>query len=193
MRDNAPLTLLPQNPAPNPYRERRLTTPIAIACQPLRPDEARPETLDLIAYWDGRRTSPALPARRDLDVLDLRPWLGRASLYEARADGDFFCRLRGSTMCAVPVPGHAADGVLVSQTQPRPFAEMGLAHYQAALAAAAPTIHRIALECRGFSYDYERVALPLAAGGGLPPMVLTFISCDIARSRRFWQRFNSGY
>ncbi len=52
------------------------------------------------------------PARHDLDVLDLRPWLGRASLYEVRADGDFFCRLRGSTMCRVTVPGHAADGIL---------------------------------------------------------------------------------
>ena len=151
-----------------------------------------PETLDLIAYWDGRSTSPTLPARRDLDVLDLRPWLGRASLYEVRADGDFFCRLRGGTMCSVPVPGHAADGILVSQTQPRPFAEMGLAHYRAAVAAAAPTIHRIELEFQGFAYDYERVALPLAAGGGLPPMVLTFISCSIPRSIRFWERYAAG-
>ena len=189
---------------------------IAITCQPLRPDEARPETLDLIAYWEGRRTSPALPARRDLDVLDLRPWLGRASLYEVRADGDFFCRLRGSTMCSVPVPGHAADGILVSQTQPRPSAEMGLAHYRAALDGAAPTIHRIELDWQGFAYDYERacasegrfglsaegsgpqaggrrrVALPLAAGAGLPPMVLTFIACDIDRSRRFWERYAAG-
>ena len=126
-------------------------------------------------------------------MVDLRPWLGRASLYEARADGDFFCRLRGSTLCGVPVPGHAADGILVSRTQPRPFAEMGLAHYGAALAASAPAIHRIALEWQGFAYDYERLTLPLAAGGGLPPMVLTFISCSIPRSTRFWERYNAGY
>ncbi len=93
---------------------------------------------------------------------------------------------------------------------------MGLAHYRAALAGAAPTIHRIELEFQGFAYDYERacasegrfglsaegfgpqaggrrrVALPLAAGGGLPPMVLTFIACDIPRSRRFWERYAAG-
>jgi len=125
-------------------------------------------------------------------VVDLRPWLGRTSLYEVRADGDFFCRLRGSTMCSVPVPGHASDSILVSQTQPGPFAEMGLAHYRAALAAAAPTIHHIELEWRGFAYDYERVVLPLAAGGGLPPMVLTFISCNMTRSIRFWERYAAG-
>lgn len=152
----------------------------------------RPETLDLIAYWESRRAGPALPARRDLDVLDLRRWLGRTSLYEARADGDFFCRLRGSTLCGVPVPGHAADGILVSRTQPRPFAEMGLAHYRAALAGAAPTIHRIELTWQGFAYDYERLTLPLAEGGGLPPMVLTFISCSIPRSIRFWERYAGG-
>jgi len=52
------------------------------------------------------------------------------------------------------------------------------------------------------SYDYERacmsegcfrgrrrVALPLAAGGGLPPMALTFISYSIPCSRRFWERY----
>ena len=49
-------------------------------------------------------------------MVDLRPWLGRTSLYEARADGDFFCRLRGSSLCGVPVTGLAADGILVSRT-----------------------------------------------------------------------------
>lgn len=125
-------------------------------------------------------------------MVDLRPWLGRASLYEARADGDFFCRLRGSTLCSVPVPGHASDGVLVSQTRPREFGALGLQHYAAALAGASPTVHRIALEWQHLSYDYERVTLPLAAGAGLPPMVLTFISCDILRSQRFWIRYSGG-
>lgn len=125
-------------------------------------------------------------------MLDLRRWLGRTSLYEARADGDFFCRLRGSTLCGVPVPGHAADGILVSRTQPRPFAEMGLAHYSAALAGAVAAIHRIELEWQGFAYDYERLTLPLAEGGGLPSMVLTFISCSIPRSIRFWERYAGG-
>ena len=63
---------------------------------------------------------------------------------------------------------------------------------EAARAASAPVIHRIELEFQGFAYDYERLALPLAAGGGLPPMVLTFISCSIPRSRRFWERYTAG-
>jgi len=78
---------------------------------------------------------------------------------------------------------------------------MGLEHYAAAQArpraglrpdpggAGGPTVPHIELAWRGFSYDYERVALPLAAGAGLPPMVLTFITCSIARSREFWERY----
>jgi len=100
--------------------------------------------------------------------------------------------LRKGRLLPLPVPGHAADGILVSRTQPRPFAEMGLAHYRAALASAAPSIHHIELAWQGFAYDYERLTLPLAAGGGLPPMVLTFISCSIPRSRRFWERYTAG-
>jgi hypothetical protein len=64
--------------------------------------------------------------------------------------------------------------------------------HESTLEVAAPTIHRIELEFQGFAYDYERVALPLAAGGGLPPMVLTFIACSIPRSRRFWERYAAG-
>ena len=54
-----------------------------------------------------------------------------------------------------------------------------------------PTLHHIELGYDGFAYDYERVTLPLAAGDDLPPMVLTLISVDVARSREFWHRFNA--
>ena len=60
----------------------------------------------------ARCSGRLIPARADLDVLDLAPWLGRLSLYEALPDGDFRCRLRGSTMTTVPVPNHAASGIL---------------------------------------------------------------------------------
>ena len=49
-----------------------------------------------------------------------------------------------------------------------------------------PTIHHIELSFR-VRYDYERSRAAVAAGGGLPPMVLTFISCSIP-AIRFWER-----
>ena len=79
---------------------------------PAGEEEAGAETQRLIAYWQARCSGRRIPARADLDVLDLGPWLGRLSLYEALPDGDFRCRLRGSTMTTVPAPNHAASGIL---------------------------------------------------------------------------------
>ena len=81
---------------------------------------------------------------------------------------------------------------------------MGLAHYAAAQAcpragprpdpgaAGAPTVHHVELAWKNFAYDYERLCLPLAEGSGLPPMVLTFITCSIPKSREFWERYAEG-
>jgi len=85
---------------------------IGIGCQPVRAEAARAETQRLIAYWQARCSGRLIPARADLDVLDIAPWLGRLSLYEALPDGAFRCRARGSTMTTVPVPNHAASGIL---------------------------------------------------------------------------------
>jgi hypothetical protein len=162
-----------------------------IACADVSAEEASASARDLMAYWEARRLGRSMPSRRDLDVLDLAPWLGRLSLYEALGDGDFRCRIRGTTMSSIPVPGHASSGILVSRTKPREFAEMGLEHYRGALTQAKPVIHHIELVYGDHSYDYERISLPLAEGAGLPPMILTFITCNVARSRAFWHRFNS--
>jgi PAS domain-containing protein len=162
-----------------------------ISCASMEPEVASEAAQALVAYWDAKRLGRAMPARRDLDVLDLRPWLGRLSLYEVLGDGDFRIRLRGTTMSLIPVPNHASDGILVSRTKPSVFAEMGLTHYQQAYALERPTLHHIELGYDGFSYDYERVTLPLAEGAGLPPMVMTLIGVDVRRSREFWRRFNA--
>jgi PAS domain len=156
------------------------------------PEVATASARGLVDYWEARRLGRAMPVRRDLDVLDLRPWLGRLSLYEALGDGDFRIRLRGTTMSSIPVPNHASDGILVSRTKPAEFADMGLRHYREACALQRPTLHHIELAYDGYAYDYERVSLPLAEGAGLPPMVLTLISVDVPRSREFWRRFNAG-
>jgi len=162
-----------------------------ISCASMGPEVASESARGLIDYWEARRLGRAMPVRRDLDVLDLRPWLGRLSLYEALGDGDFRIRLRGTTLSLIPVPNHRSDGVLVSRTKPAAFAEMGLRHYQQAHALERPTLHHIELSYDGFAYDYERVTLPLAEGAGLPPMVLTLISVDVGRSCEFWRRFNA--
>ncbi|MBI1778991.1 MAG: PAS domain-containing protein [Proteobacteria bacterium] len=162
---------------------------LGIAIQPLRVADSNAEAVRLTEYWSARCEGRAMPARRDLDVVEMRDWLGRLSLYEVLGDGDMWCRLRGSTMCTIPVPGHDSDGVLVSRTQPHSFAEMGLRHYAETHALAEPTCYRIELSFDGLTYRYDRLALPLASDGVLRPMVMTFIKCDVRRARAFWERY----
>ncbi len=166
-----------------------LSARLAISARPLRVAESNADTVRLAEYWEARREGRLMPVRRDLDVLEMRAWLGRLSLYEVLGDGDMWCRLRGSTMCTIPVPGHDSDGILVSRTQPKAFAEMGLRHYTEAFALAEPSCYRIELGFDGLSYRYDRLALPLASDGQLRPMVLTFITCEVAKARFFWERY----
>jgi hypothetical protein len=164
-----------------------------INCNTVELEQADGHIRGLIDYWEGRRLKRPMPVRRDLDVLDLRQWLGRLSLYEVMGDGDFFIRLRGTVMSSVPVPNHAADGTRVSRTKPGIFAEMGLQHYQQAYALERPLIHHVELAHDGDLCVYDRVSLPLAEGAGLPPMILTYVTCDIPRCTEFWRRYNEAH
>jgi hypothetical protein len=41
----------------------------------------------------------------------------------------------------------------------------------------------------GPRYQYDRLALPLRAGGNTPAMILTFVNVDPRRLHEFWSRY----
>jgi hypothetical protein len=53
----------------------------------------------------ARRHGRALPTRRDLNVLDMGPWLGRVSLFEVPENDEIRCRLYGSLHPTSPSDG----------------------------------------------------------------------------------------
>ncbi|MBI3453346.1 MAG: PAS domain-containing protein [Rhodospirillales bacterium] len=58
-----------------------------------------PRLGDLFRLWDAKRAARQIPARGDIDVLELRPWLGNLMLLEIVDGGaDFFYRVYGSTL-----------------------------------------------------------------------------------------------
>ncbi len=63
-----------------------------VSCASIGLDVASESARNLLDFWEARRVGRAMPMRRDLDVLDLQPWLGRLSLYEVLSDGDFRIR-----------------------------------------------------------------------------------------------------
>jgi hypothetical protein len=48
------------------------------------------------AYWSAKRGGRPMPARADLDPLEMLPWLPQTMLAEPLADGDFRFRLVGT-------------------------------------------------------------------------------------------------
>lgn len=55
-----------------------------------------PLTFSLLDLWNQKRGDHPHPLRSDLDVLDLRPWLGWLVIYDYLSDeDDYYCRLFG--------------------------------------------------------------------------------------------------
>ena len=151
--------------------------------------EAPQRMLDLYRYWSSRRpTIGSLPTWRDLDLLEMRPWLGRLSLYEACGDGDVSVRVRGTLKTSYG--GEARPGFRISTAKPEAYARVVLPQLVHALTDGEPTRHIVELTLDGFEYRFDRLALPLAGANGGPPRLLTFVEFDIRRANEFWQRYH---
>jgi hypothetical protein len=166
-----------------------VSTKLGISVQTVPLAEANPEARRLAEYWQARRAGRVMPVRRDLDAVEMRAWLGRLSLYEFLSDGDMLCRLRGSTVATIPMPGHDSDGVRVSLMKPQDLVKVAVHQFTDSFGLAAPTYHAFELGFDGLSCRYERLVLPLASDGVLRPMVLTFVKCDVLKARSFWEEY----
>lgn len=124
----------------------------------------------LLALWDQRRAGRVMPARRELSVEDLKPWLGHLILLDVLEDGaDFRYRLYGSRL----VDRFGADwtGITVSLLPPAGRAAV-LAEYRSAWQSRRPRLirdNRIVgqEECR-----FAELVLPLSDDGANANMLL---------------------
>jgi len=164
-----------------------MTAIVTVQSVKLTFDDASLAINDLVAYWEARGGGRPMPTRRDLDAVDLRPWLGRANLFERMRDGDLRVRLRGTELGNFP--GHFTDGAVFRQVRPRPYAERIFLDHQETFATGRPARHRLELDLAGYRYGFDRLALPLAEGSGLPAMMLVFVEFDLRASREFWRRY----
>lgn len=164
-----------------------MTAIVTVQSAKLSLDDASSAMSDLVAYWEARRGGRPMPTRRDLDAIDLWPWLGRVNLFERMGDGDLRVRLRGTELGNFR--GHFTDGAVFRQVRPRPYAERIFLDHQETFARRRRARHRVEIDLAGFRYGFDRLALPLAEGGGLPAMMLVFVEFDPRASREFWRRY----
>ena len=149
----------------------------------------RPTTAAFYRYWDGKRRGRAMPARADIDPLEMKPWLSGTALIDVKRASDpkpntFPYELRYRLVGTKPtlLRGQDVTGMLVT-----------IAYFGADLAAALEN-YRLVIEEKTLVYDWDRtpsadgfareaetLLLPLSADGEHVDMVLVYQEVDTLR------------
>ena len=142
----------------------------------------------LLSYWRRKRANWPMPARADIDPLELRPVLGRIGLIQVKTPGPrFTIRLRGSRLECTPDDPRDHQDVLA--VRPRRYVEMAVHHYAEVCTRSEPMLHEIELSFREMRYRYQRLALPLATDHRNADMLLTCHEDNDADRERFFEAY----
>lgn len=135
--------------------------------------------LSLYRYWSGKRRGRTMPARADLEVTEMKPWLGYLNLVEVRRDPlDFHYRVFGTHIAALV--GFDLTGESIEETPSGDVAEVRRG-YEDVVARKAPLyqVHDM-LGLRSV-FRYHRILLPLSEDDDTVNMVLE-LSYQLAKS-----------
>lgn len=117
----------------------------------------------LLSYWLQKCAGRPMPAREDLPVQELRPWLGQLALIEIRGEADFHIRLCGTNL--IRRFGREATGLSVNELA-TDIAQQLRAVLKAAQRARAPIVAVSHVQLGRTLVSHSEVALPLSGGGG---------------------------
>ena len=132
-----------------------------------------PRLGELYDLWNLARGTRAMPIRRDLDVLALKPWLGHLTLVDVlRPPLDFRYRVYGTTLRNYY--GRDLQGRKVSEL-PAAWREEVHAEYAAVCEAAAPVMIEQNRTTSGGPLQLAKLMLPLAGDNGGTEMILSGI------------------
>jgi hypothetical protein len=135
-----------------------------------------PRLKRLHAYWDARRGSRPMPARADIDPVEI-PWiLGNISLIEVRGQGDYHWRLDGSNLTAFF--GCEMTGRSISEYPYPAFIEKMRATLDEAVRAGGPSRLVRRFTSQSQKWDYETLYLPLSGDGRHIDMLIQALEID---------------
>ncbi|HEX6977879.1 MAG TPA: PAS domain-containing protein [Alphaproteobacteria bacterium] len=133
--------------------------------------EQLPESLrNLYAFWDRCRAGRTMPFRRDIDVLNLRPWLGNLMLIDVIDGGaDYRYRVYGSVLASYfnrDLTGRCVSSLAAS------VQEVIHAEYGHVVRHAVPLAISRRRSVQFFSLVMARLVLPLTVTGRDVEMLL---------------------
>jgi hypothetical protein len=143
----------------------------------------------LLSYWEQKRAGGKLPARADMDPVDLKPVLGWLSLIDVRTTAPRFAlRLLGSTH--PPRAFGPKQGQDISMMQPVAYRDAVTAQYETTLGRCTPTLHENVLSFGSHRFRYQRIALPLAKDHVTPDMLMVASLIDPIEHSRFFTAYD---
>lgn len=118
------------------------------------------------AYWNAKRGARAMPARGDLDPLEMRLWLPQTMLFEPLDSGDFRVRLVGTDVrerISVEMTGRLASELPTS----REVVQTVVEEFREVLRRGRPTYrrHEHLNAITGKPLRFERLLAPLSNDG----------------------------
>ncbi len=123
-------------------------------------------------FWAGLCPPGGLPDRLDIDMPDLRPWLGWVSMVDAPAgEGRFRWRLVGSQIARMM--GRDATESWFDELYEKPVLKGYVEKYSVVIERGAPVFWHGDVEFLGREHlRFQMVHLPLRNGGETPELIL---------------------
>jgi hypothetical protein len=134
----------------------------------------RPELRNLLEYWQAkRRALGRLPARADIDPLEMRFALGHLILADVEHGEPMRFRHRLIGTRIVEHAGYDATGLYVDDIPDKELAQRLLHSYRVVVATREPAHDRVGGMVGGRALNLEVLRLPLSSNGATIDMVLT--------------------
>jgi len=139
--------------------------------------DPKPQAIDhpalraLFDYWSGRCNGACLPARRDIDPLDIPALLPHLMLIDVEPSAVLRFRLVGTAL--VRHLGRDTTGLTVAEGYLGADWEQIHEDYRYVIAKRRPCLrHNQGVDRHRRTFDYQRLLLPLATDGASVDMIL---------------------
>ncbi|MBL8805406.1 MAG: PAS domain-containing protein [Rhodospirillales bacterium] len=132
----------------------------------------------LYDYWDAKRGTREMPARADIDAIEIGWALGDISLVEVLPDGDFRWRVDGSNLSAFF--GCDMGGRKLSEYPFPEYVSTLRARFRAPVERREPVFETGSFSRKEYRWKYDTLFLPLTSDGRRVDMLIQMI--DIGRS-----------
>lgn len=138
-----------------------------------------PSMRSFYGYWDSKRAGRRMPARRDIDPIEMKPWLANIQLIDiSHNPRRMVYRLVGEV--DVSFRGYNPTGRTVEECCIGLSAEETLRNYDIVISERTPLYDWSDYVSKsGFLRSQEELLLPLSDDDDLVNMVMTFAEVDV--------------